>query len=59
MQPNRAGFLKGTDSAFLRDALLRRDYDAPANMQSNVVIDTTNLSATETACRIFEELSLG
>ncbi len=59
VQPDRAVFLKGTDAAFLGEALRRRRYDAPHDMLGNVVIDTTTLSAAETAQLIYQALTVG
>jgi hypothetical protein len=56
VQPERRAFLKGDDPLFLRDSLLRGDYDPPRDLPGNVVIDTTKLTAAETARQIYEHL---
>ena len=59
VQPNRRAFLKSDNPVFLRNALLRGDHDSPPDMPDNVSIDTTMLTASETAGRIYEALTAG
>ncbi|HEX5370168.1 MAG TPA: AAA family ATPase [Dehalococcoidia bacterium] len=54
VQADRAAFLKSTDAGSLGGALRQHRYDAPAGMPDNVVIDTTALSAIETALLVQE-----
>jgi AAA domain len=59
VQPDRAAFTKEQDPEFLRGSLARGDYAPPADLEGNLVIDTTDLSAAETARQIVERLGMG
>jgi hypothetical protein len=56
-QPDRQRFLKMTEPDILRRYILAGDYDPPADLKDNLVIDTTTLSARETARLILDHLS--
>ena len=48
-QPDRRRYEKLTDAAILLGGIDSRAFDPPAGMAANVVIDTTHLTASETA----------
>jgi hypothetical protein len=56
VQPDRERYLKETSAEFLLGGLQSGAYDPPPDLPGNAVIDTTELSAAETALRIFKAL---
>lgn len=56
VQPDRSRYLKMTDVGVLLSSLAENAYEPPDGMAGNVVIDTTTLSAIETAKRVYDAL---
>jgi hypothetical protein len=56
VQPDRRRYLKETSAEFLLGGLAGRAFEPPDDLAGNVVIDTTELTAAETARRVYEAL---
>lgn len=55
-QPDRQRYLKASSAEFLMGGIEAHTFDPPPDIQGNIRIDTTHLSAQETAQRIFNAL---